>query len=89
MAIRMVVQRNHGAGGVVAGPAQHGGLGTQRQALAALPPVPAVPPPAAVPPTNDPGVLAAPPGALPPGDIAPPAPGGANRAVAVQAAVAG
>ncbi|WP_197374722.1 peptidoglycan hydrolase RipC [Mycolicibacterium baixiangningiae] len=58
----------------------------QREALAALPPAPAVPPPAAVPPANDPGVLAAPPGAIPPGDIAPPS-GGANRAVAVQAAL--
>lgn len=58
----------------------------QREALAALPPAPAVPAPAAVPPANDPGVLAAPPGAIPPGDIAP-QPGGATRAVAVQAAL--
>uniref|UniRef100_A0A5Q5BM56 NLP/P60 n=2 Tax=unclassified Mycobacterium TaxID=2642494 RepID=A0A5Q5BM56_MYCSS len=58
----------------------------QREALAALPPAPAVPAPAAAPPANDPGVLAAPPGAMPPGDIAPP-PGGATRAVAVQAAL--
>ncbi|KUI29698.1 endopeptidase [Mycobacterium sp. IS-1742] len=60
---------------------------SQREALAALPPAPPVPPAAAPPAPNDPGVLAAPPGAIPPGDIAPPAPGGANRAVAVQAAL--
>lgn len=72
----------------------------QREALAALPPAPAAPPapPAgAVPPAQNPAVLAAPPapGAIPPGDVAPPAPGamtppapgGATRAVAVQAAL--
>jgi cell wall-associated NlpC family hydrolase len=59
----------------------------QREALAALPPAPPVPAPAAAaPPADDPGVLAAPPGAIPPGDVAP-APGGATRAVAVQAAL--
>jgi cell wall-associated NlpC family hydrolase len=69
----------------------------QREALAALPPAPAVPPPPAgvIPPAQNPAVLAAPPapGAIPPGDVAPPPPaaaappGGATRAVAVQAAL--
>lgn len=64
---------------------------SQREALAAMPPAPAAPPapgPEAAPPVPpmDPGVLAAPPAAIPPGDIAPP-PGGASRAVAVQAAL--
>jgi peptidoglycan DL-endopeptidase CwlO len=56
----------------------------QREALAAVPPAPPVPPPAPVPPP-DPAVLAAAPGAIPPGDIAPP--GGGDRAVAIQAAL--
>jgi cell wall-associated NlpC family hydrolase len=63
----------------------------QREALAAVPP----PPPAALPPPpGDPAVLAAAPGGIPPGDMAPPqaaipgaAPGGGDRAVAVQAAL--
>jgi cell wall-associated NlpC family hydrolase len=46
----------------------------QREALAAMPPVPTPPAPAA-PPANDPGILAAPPDGIPPGDVAPP---GAN-----------
>jgi len=65
----------------------------QREALAAMPPAPPPPPPA-----GDPAVLAAapgasPPGGIPPGDVAPPeaaihgAPGGADRAVAIQAAL--
>jgi len=70
----------------------------QREALAAMPPAPPAPPPA-----GDPAVLAAapggippggiPPGGIPPGDVAPPeaaihgAPGGADRAVAIQAAL--
>src|SRR5258707_3138411 len=44
----------------------------QREALSAMPPMPAPPaPPApdAVPPENDPGVLAAPPGVIPPRGI--------------------
>jgi peptidoglycan DL-endopeptidase CwlO len=57
----------------------------QREALAAVPPAPPVPPPAPVPPQGDPAILAAAPGAIPPGDIAPP--GGGDRAVAVQAAL--
>ena len=44
----------------------------QRQALAAMPPIPAPPAPEALPPANDPGVLAAPPDGIPPGDVAPP-----------------
>jgi peptidoglycan DL-endopeptidase CwlO len=58
----------------------------QREALAAVPPAPPVPPPAPLPPAGDPSILAAAPGAIPPGDIAPP-PGGGERAVAVQAAL--
>jgi cell wall-associated NlpC family hydrolase len=65
----------------------------QREALAAAPPAPPAPPPA-----GDPAILAAapggiPPGGIPPGDVAPPeaaihgAPGGADRAVAIQAAL--
>ena len=56
----------------------------QRDALAALPPVPAPPAPDAAPPVAppaDPGILAAPPGGIPPGDMAPPgdtAPPGAD-----------
>ncbi|HET6736583.1 peptidoglycan hydrolase RipC [Mycobacterium sp.] len=63
----------------------------QREALAAMPPAPPAPP--APPPPGDPAILAAPPGAIPPGDIAPPdealpgAPGGGDRAVAIQAAL--
>src|SRR5262245_60260883 len=61
----------------------------QRNALAALPPMPAPappPPPDAVPPATDPGILAAPPSGIPPGDMAPPgtAPGdGAPEAATV------
>ena len=44
----------------------------QREALAAIPPMPAPPAPEALPPANDPGVLAAPPGGIPSGDMAPP-----------------
>lgn len=64
----------------------------QREALAAVPPVPAAipaPAPGALP-NNDPGVLAAPPAGIPPGDIAPPAaaaPGSGPATVAVQAAL--
>lgn len=63
----------------------------QREALAAIPPVPVsipAPAPDALP-GNDPGVLAAPPEGIPPGDIAPPeaAPGSGGAAVAVQAAL--
>ncbi|GAS93312.1 cell wall-associated hydrolase [Mycolicibacterium canariasense] len=71
----------------------------QREALAAIPPAPAAPAPADVPPPaalpgQDPAVLAAPPEAIPPGDIAPPpdgavpAPGGTSEGMAaVQAAL--
>ena len=63
----------------------------QREALAALPPIPAPPPPAAVPPANDPGVLAAPPGGIPPGDMAPPGAvpgdGAPEAATVIQAAL--
>lgn len=66
----------------------------QREALAAIPPLPAaVPAPAPETlPNNDPGVLAAPPEGIPPGDIAPPeavpaAPGSGGAAVAMQAAL--
>jgi peptidoglycan DL-endopeptidase CwlO len=57
----------------------------QREALAAMPPMPAPPPPDAAPPA-DPGILAAPPDGIPPGDIAPPEAnpgGGAPEAAAV------
>ena len=63
----------------------------QREALAAMPPAPPAPP--APPPPGDPAILAAPPGGIPPGDVAPPeaaipgAPGGGDRAVAIQAAL--
>jgi peptidoglycan DL-endopeptidase CwlO len=61
----------------------------QREALAAMPPVPAPPAPDAAPP--DPGVLAAPPGGIPPGDVAPPEaiPGGGapEAATVIQAAL--
>ena len=56
----------------------------QREALAAMPPVPAPPPPdAAPPPPQDPNVLAAPPDGVPPGDMAPPGDGGAPEAATV------
>ncbi|WP_101947216.1 peptidoglycan hydrolase RipC [Mycobacterium sp. 3519A] len=61
----------------------------QRDALAALPPVPAPPPPAAdapLPPA-DPGVLAAPPNGIPPGDVAPPGDGSPEAATVIQAAL--
>ena len=57
----------------------------QREALAAMPPIPAPPAPDAAPPA-DPGILAAPPDGIPPGDIAPPEgnpAGGAPEAAAV------
>ena len=62
----------------------------QRDALAALPPIPAPPAPDAAPPAEDPNVLAAPPGSIPPGDIAPPGgPGGGSpeAATVIQAAL--
>jgi cell wall-associated NlpC family hydrolase len=57
----------------------------QREALAAMPPVPAPPPPDAAPPPppDDPNVLAAPPDGVPPGDMAPPGEGGAPEAATV------
>jgi cell wall-associated NlpC family hydrolase len=62
----------------------------QREALAAMPPIPAPPPPDAAPPA-DPGILAAPPDGIPPGDIAPPGanPGGGapEAATVIQAAL--
>jgi peptidoglycan DL-endopeptidase CwlO len=62
----------------------------QREVLAAVPPAPPAPPapapaPAPLPPANDPGILAAPPGAIPPGDIAPPS--GGHSATVIQAAL--
>jgi cell wall-associated NlpC family hydrolase len=57
----------------------------QREALAAMPPMPAPPAPEAAPPP-DPGILAAPPEGIPPGDVAPPgeiAGGGAPEAATV------
>jgi cell wall-associated NlpC family hydrolase len=61
----------------------------QREALAAMPPAPAPPAPDAVPP--DPGVLAAPPGGIPPGDVAPPGAipgdGSPEAATVIQAAL--
>ena len=69
---------------------------SQREALAAIPPMPAPPMPAppapeALPPANDPGVLAAPPDGIPPGDVAPPeaVPGGGapEAATVIQAAL--
>ncbi|HEX2213814.1 MAG TPA: peptidoglycan hydrolase RipC [Mycobacterium sp.] len=53
----------------------------QREALAAMPPTPPVP----LPPGGDPAIMAAPPGAIPPGDMAPP-PGG-HSATVIQAAL--
>jgi cell wall-associated NlpC family hydrolase len=61
----------------------------QREALAAMPPIPAPPAPDApdaVPPT-DPGVLAAPPDGIPPGDVAPPGEGAPEAATVIQAAL--
>jgi peptidoglycan DL-endopeptidase CwlO len=62
----------------------------QRDALAALPPIPAPPPPDAAPPA-DPNILAAPPEGIPPGDMAPPGadPGGGSpeAATVIQAAL--
>jgi peptidoglycan DL-endopeptidase CwlO len=62
----------------------------QREALAAMPPIPAPPAPDAAPPA-DPGILAAPPDGIPPGDIAPPEanPGGGapEAATVIQAAL--
>jgi cell wall-associated NlpC family hydrolase len=61
----------------------------QREALAAMPPVPTPPAPEAAPP--DPGILAAPPEGIPPGDVAPPGavPGGGSpeAATVIQAAL--
>ncbi|WP_220032476.1 peptidoglycan hydrolase RipC [Mycolicibacterium moriokaense] len=63
---------------------------TQREALAALPPIPAPPPPDAAPPA-DPGILASPPDGIPPGDMAPPganpAGGSPEAATVIQAAL--
>jgi cell wall-associated NlpC family hydrolase len=63
----------------------------QREALAAMPPMPAPPAPEALPPANDPGVLAAPPGGIPPGDMAPPGAvpgdGAPEAATVIQAAL--
>jgi cell wall-associated NlpC family hydrolase len=63
----------------------------QREALAAMPPIPAPPAPDAAPPADDPNVLAAPPGGIPPGDMAPPGatPGGGSpeAATVIQAAL--
>jgi cell wall-associated NlpC family hydrolase len=57
----------------------------QREALAAMPPIPAPPAPDAAPP--DPDVLAAPPGGIPPGDVAPPGGGAPEAATVIQAAL--
>src|SRR5689334_17260863 len=63
----------------------------QRDALAALPPVPAPPPPPDAAPPADPNILAAPPEGIPPGDMAPPGDntGGGSPAAAtvIQAAL--
>jgi peptidoglycan DL-endopeptidase CwlO len=58
----------------------------QREALAALPPMPAPPAPDAAPPA-DPGVLAAPPDGVPPGDVAPPGGEAPEAATVIQAAL--
>jgi cell wall-associated NlpC family hydrolase len=64
----------------------------QREALAAIPPMPVPPPlaalpsPALLPPGDDPGVLAAPPDGIPAGDIAPPG-GAPEAATVIQAAL--
>ena len=60
--------------------------------MPALPPMPAPPPPPdAVPPATDPGILAAPPSGIPPGDMAPPGPapgdGAPEAATVIQAAL--
>jgi cell wall-associated NlpC family hydrolase len=60
---------------------------SQRDALAAMPPIPAPPAPDAVPPPNDPGILAAPPEGIPPGDVAPPGDGAPEAATVIQAAL--
>jgi peptidoglycan DL-endopeptidase CwlO len=61
----------------------------QREALAAMPPMPAPPAPEAAPP--DPGILAAPPEGIPPGDVAPPGAipgdGAPEAATVIQAAL--
>jgi peptidoglycan DL-endopeptidase CwlO len=61
---------------------------SQREALAAMPPTPA---PEPLPSPNDPGILAAPPEGIPPGDVAPPeaVPGGEapEAATVIQAAL--
>ncbi|BDX31670.1 endopeptidase [Mycobacterium antarcticum] len=65
----------------------------QRQALAAIPPPPPMPAPDAAPPTEGPDVLAAAPGGINPGDLAPPEaaipapPAEGEGMVAVQAAL--
>ncbi|HYZ67565.1 MAG TPA: peptidoglycan hydrolase RipC, partial [Mycobacterium sp.] len=69
----------------------------QREALAAIPPMPAPPAPMPAPPAPDaappadPGILAAPPEGIPPGDVAPPGaiPGGGapEAATVIQAAL--
>lgn len=59
----------------------------QRDALAALPPIPPPPAPDAAPPAEDPNVLAAPPGGIPPGDVAPPGGGAPEAATVIQAAL--
>jgi cell wall-associated NlpC family hydrolase len=60
---------------------------SQREALAAIPPAPAAPAPEALPPEGDPGILAAPPDAIPPGDVAPPGGGSPEAATVIQAAL--
>lgn len=59
----------------------------QREALAAIPPMPPVPASAPVPPGGDPAIMAAPPapGAIPPGDVA--TPGSGHSATVIQAAL--
>src|SRR4029077_662693 len=58
----------------------------QRQALAAMPPMPAPPAPDAVPPAHRRGVLGAPPSGIPPDDMAPPG-GPPEAASVIQAAL--
>jgi peptidoglycan DL-endopeptidase CwlO len=64
---------------------------SQREALAAMPPIPAPPAPDAapdaVPPPIDPGILAAPPEGIPPGDVGPPGGGAPEAATVIQAAL--
>jgi peptidoglycan DL-endopeptidase CwlO len=64
---------------------------SQREALAAMPPIPAPPAPDAapdaVPPPNDPGILAGPPEGIPPGDVGPPGGGAPEAATVIQAAL--